>query len=153
LNLTRRDPPVALSRFSERADAVLARVLPREDAPPADLHRAMRYAVLGGGKRLRPVLVHVTGQALGAESERMDSAAAAVEIIHAYSLVHDDLPAMDDDDLRRGRPTCHVAFGEAMAILAGDALQALAFEILAGDECLRIDSGIHVEMLRTLAAA
>jgi len=130
---------------------VLTRVLPREDAPPTDLHRAMRYAVLGGGKRLRPVLVHVTGQALGAAPDRLDNAAAAVEIIHAYSLVHDDLPAMDDDDLRRGRPTCHVAFGEAMAILAGDALQALAFEILAADSAH--DPRIHVEMLRTLAAA
>ena len=130
---------------------MLTRVLPREDAPPTDLHRAMRYAVLGGGKRLRPVLVHVTGQALGAAPDRLDNAAAAVEIIHAYSLVHDDLPAMDDDDLRRGRPTCHVAFGEAMAILAGDALQALAFEILAADSAH--DPRIHVEMLRTLAAA
>jgi len=130
---------------------VLTRVLPREDEPPTDLHRAMRYAVLGGGKRLRPVLVHVTGQALGAAPDRLDNAAAAVEIIHAYSLVHDDLPAMDDDDLRRGRPTCHVAFGEAMAILAGDALQALAFEILAADSAH--DPRIHVEMLRTLAAA
>ena len=130
---------------------MLTRVLPREDAPPTDLHRAMRYAVLGGGKRLRPVLVHVTGQALGCAPDRLDNAAAAVEIIHAYSLVHDDLPAMDDDDLRRGRPTCHVAFGEAMAILAGDALQALAFEILAADSAH--DPRIHVEMLRTLAAA
>ena len=130
---------------------MLTRVLPREDEPPTDLHRAMRYAVLGGGKRLRPVLVHVTGQALGAAPDRLDNAAAAVEIIHAYSLVHDDLPAMDDDDLRRGRPTCHVAFGEAMAILAGDALQALAFEILAADSAH--DPRIHVEMLRTLAAA
>jgi farnesyl diphosphate synthase len=151
LNPTRREPPAALSLFSARADAVLARVLPREEAPPTDLHRAMRYAVLGGGKRLRPVLVHVTGQALGATPDRLDNAAAAVEIIHAYSLVHDDLPAMDDDDLRRGRPTCHVAFGEAMAILAGDALQALAFEILAGDAAH--DPRMHVEMLRTLAAA
>jgi len=151
LNPTRREPPASLIQFSERADAVLTRVLPREDAPPTDLHRAMRYAVLGGGKRLRPVLVHVTGQALGAAPDRLDNAAAAVEIIHAYSLVHDDLPAMDDDDLRRGRPTCHVAFGEAMAILAGDALQALAFEILAADSAH--DPRIHVEMLRTLAAA
>jgi len=151
LNPTRREPPASLIQFSERADAVLTRVLPREDEPPTDLHRAMRYAVLGGGKRLRPVLVHVTGQALGAAPDRLDNAAAAVEIIHAYSLVHDDLPAMDDDDLRRGRPTCHVAFGEAMAILAGDALQALAFEILAADSAH--DPRIHVEMLRTLAAA
>lgn len=111
----------------------------------------MRYAVLGGGKRLRPVLVYATGSALGAQLDKLDASAAAVEIIHAYSLVHDDLPAMDNDDMRRGRPTCHVAFGEAMAILAGDALQALAFEILAADTAH--DAGNHVEMLRTLAAA
>ena len=111
----------------------------------------MRYAVLGGGKRLRPVLVYATGGALGAQLDKLDASAAAVEIIHAYSLVHDDLPAMDNDDMRRGRPTCHVAFGEAMAILAGDALQALAFEILAADTAH--DAGTHVEMLRTLAAA
>jgi len=132
---------------------VLARVLPTADVAPTDLHRAMRYAVLGGGKRLRPVLVYVSGGALGAPPEALDSAAAAVEIIHAYSLVHDDLPAMDDDDLRRGRPTCHIAFGEATAILAGDALQALAFEVLAADPARRGDPGIHVEMLKTLAGA
>jgi len=112
----------------------------------------MRYAVLGGGKRLRPVLVYAAGSALGAPPERLDAAAVAVEVIHAYSLVHDDLPAMDNDSLRRGQPTCHVAFGEAMAILAGDALQALAFEVLAADSA-QPDAGIHVEMLRTLAAA
>lgn len=111
----------------------------------------MRYAVLGGGKRLRPVLVYATGSALGAALDALDACAAAVEIIHAYSLVHDDLPAMDDDSMRRGRPTCHVVFGEAMAILAGDALQALAFEVLAeGRAC---DPGLHVDMLRTLAGA
>ena len=151
MSRTHPEAPASLIEFSSHADALLARVLPREDQPPGELHRAMRYAVLGGGKRLRPVLVHVTGQTLGAAPDRLDSAAAAVEIIHAYSLVHDDLPAMDDDDLRRGRPTCHVAFGEAMAILAGDALQALAFEILAADTAH--DPRIHVEMLRTLAAA
>ena len=91
----------------------------------------MRYSVLGGGKRLRPVLVYATGEALGAPLAALDAPAAAVELIHAYSLVHDDLPAMDDDDLRRGRPTCHKAFDEGTAILAGDALQALAFEVLA----------------------
>lgn len=111
----------------------------------------MRYAVLAGGKRLRPVLVYAAGSALGAGLDALDACAAAVEIIHAYSLVHDDLPAMDDDALRRGRPTCHVAFGEAMAILAGDALQALAFEILAADH--GHDPTTHLEMLRTLAAA
>ena len=147
----RRDPPAALIDFSARADTVLSRVLPPETQAPEQLHRAMRYAVLGGGTRLRPMLVYTTGSALGASLDRLDASAAAVEIIHAYSLVHDDLPAMDDDALRRGRPTCHVAFGEAMAILAGDALQALAFEVLAADPVA--DAGIHVEMLRTLGAA
>ncbi len=138
--------------FSARADSVLSRVLPADDQAPIELHRAMRYAVLAGGKRLRPVLVYATGRALGAQFEALDASAAAVEIIHAYSLVHDDLPAMDDDALRRGRPTCHVAFGEAMAILAGDALQALAFEVLARDPKTPSPS-IHVEMLATLAGA
>jgi len=144
--------PLALN-WSARADAALERVLPAAEDPPSQLSRAMRYAVLGGGKRLRPVLVYAVGSACGAAPERLDAAAAAVEIIHAYSLVHDDLPAMDDDDLRRGQPTCHVAFGEAMAILAGDALQALAFEVLAADPHLAAEPALHVEMLRTLAAA
>jgi len=139
--------------WSARADAVLARVLPAPEQVPSDLHRAMRYAVLGGGKRLRPLLVYATGTALGAALERLDAPAAAVEIIHAYSLVHDDLPAMDDDDLRRGRPTCHVAFGEAAAILAGDALQALAFELLAGDPLLADAPAVLVRMLHLLASA
>jgi len=139
--------------WSARADAALLRALPSEDRPPVELHRAMRYAVLGGGKRLRPILVYAAGSALGADAARLDAPAAAVEIIHAYSLVHDDLPAMDDDALRRGRPTCHVAFGEATAILAGDALQALAFELLAGDARLGDAPNILVEMLHTLAAA
>ena len=132
---------------------MLARVLPPEDQPPVELHRAMRYAVLGGGKRLRPLLVYAAGTTLGAPLDRLDAAAAAVEIIHAYSLVHDDLPAMDDDSLRRGRPTCHVVFGEAMAILAGDALQALAFDVLAHDATLDVDAGTRVAMLRALAIA
>ena len=144
-------PPPALIAWSARADAALERALPAEQLVPQELHRAMRYAVLGGGKRLRPVLVYTVGTALGAAPERLDAAAVAVEVIHAYSLVHDDLPAMDDDALRRGQPTCHVAFGEAMAILAGDALQALAFEVLAVDN--GIEPRIHVEMLRVLAAA
>jgi geranylgeranyl pyrophosphate synthase len=151
LSRKRRDSPAALITFSARADEALARALPPDAQEPVPLHQAMRYAVLGGGKRLRPVLVYATGSALGAQLDKLDASAAAVEIIHAYSLVHDDLPAMDNDDMRRGRPTCHVAFGEAMAILAGDALQALAFEILAADTAH--DAGTHVEMLRTLAAA
>jgi farnesyl diphosphate synthase len=138
--------------ISTRADAILARVLPPEDQPPAELHRAMRYAVLGGGKRLRPLLVYATGRTFDAPLATIDASAAAVEIIHAYSLVHDDLPAMDDDNLRRGRPTCHVVFGEAMAILAGDALQALAFDVLAHDASLT-DGATQVEMLRALAVA
>lgn len=139
--------------LSARADDALARVLPGEAQPPVELHRAMRYAVLGGGKRLRPLLVYATGRAFGASLDLLDSSAAAVEIIHAYSLVHDDLPAMDDDALRRGRPTCHVVFGEAMAILAGDALQALAFEVLADDPALAISAGVRLAMLRTLTTA
>jgi farnesyl diphosphate synthase len=142
-----------LQALSARADVALARVLPDERHPPVELHRAMRYAVLGGGKRLRPLLVYASGLAFGVSLDALDGSAAAVEIIHAYSLVHDDLPAMDDDSLRRGRPTCHVAFGEAMAILAGDALQALAFEILANDSALDVDATTHLDMLRTLALA
>ncbi|MGA9333683.1 MAG: farnesyl diphosphate synthase [Rudaea sp.] len=142
-----------LGAFSARADTQLALLLPPETQPPGELHAAMRYAVLGGGKRLRPVLVYASGSALGANNDVLDSSACAVELIHAYSLVHDDLPAMDDDDLRRGRATCHVVFGEAMAILAGDALQALAFEALAGDDRLRQRPQTHVAMLKTLAAA
>ncbi len=114
----------------------------------------MRYAVLGGGKRMRPLLVYATGSALNLPLERVDPAACAVEIIHAYSLVHDDLPAMDDDDLRRGQPTCHRVYGEAMAILAGDALQALAFELLASaDGQEGIADAYRIAMLRTLGAA
>ena len=143
----------ALAAFGARAERVLDHALPAAQQPPAELHRAMRYAVLGGGKRLRPLLTYASGQALGAPLARLDAPACAVEIIHAYSLVHDDLPAMDDDALRRGRPTCHVAFGEATAILAGDALQALAFERLASDPAPDIDAATRIEMLRTLGAA
>jgi farnesyl diphosphate synthase len=121
----------ALRALIVRTEKALADALPPEDLPPAELHRAMRYAALGGGKRLRPLLVYASGHTLGYDGRELDAPACAVELIHAYSLVHDDLPAMDDDALRRGRPTCHIVFGEAMAILAGDALQALAFEILA----------------------
>ena len=145
--------PDHLLALSARADDVLARVLSAEEQPPVELHRAMRYAVLGGGKRLRPLLVYATGRTFGAPVERLDAPAVAVEIIHAYSLVHDDLPAMDDDSLRRGRPTCHVVFGEAMAILAGDALQALAFDVLARDAALNVDAATRIEMVRALSVA
>lgn len=147
------DLPAPLKALAGRADDALARALPAEDLAPTELHRAMRYAVLGGGKRLRPLLVYAAGHALGCDSGILDAPASAVEIIHAYSLVHDDLPAMDDDDLRRGRPTCHIVFGEAMAILAGDALQALAFEILATPFGPDDDPIARIAMLRTLGAA
>ncbi|MFZ1723594.1 MAG: polyprenyl synthetase family protein, partial [Dokdonella sp.] len=120
------------------------RALPAITQPPVELHRAMHYALMGGGKRMRPLLVYASGTAFGAPLARLDAAAVAVEIIHAYSLVHDDLPAMDDDALRRGRPTCHIEFGEAMAILAGDALQALAFEVLTRDDGSGIDAGTRL---------
>jgi geranylgeranyl pyrophosphate synthase len=113
----------------------------------------MRYAVLGPGKRVRPILCYLTGEAVGVPPGRLDGPAAAVEIIHAYSLVHDDLPAMDDDDLRRGRPTTHKAFDEATAILAGDALQVLAFEILAGDPAMVDSPAARLAVIRVLAQA
>lgn len=121
----------SFNRWRDRVEATLERLLPDPTRSPTRLHAAMRHASLGGGKRIRPLLVYATGTALGAVEADLDASAAAVELIHCYSLVHDDLPAMDDDALRRGRPTVHVAFDEATAILAGDALQSLAFETLA----------------------
>ncbi len=115
----------------DRAESALARFLPGSDSIPARLHDAMRYASLGGGKRVRPLLAHAAGQLTGATPDKLDIVASAVEMIHAYSLVHDDLPCMDDDVLRRGRPTCHVEFDEPTALLVGDSLQTLAFELLA----------------------
>ena len=120
-----------LAEIRETVDGTLDRLLPPEDEPPERLHRAMRYTVLGGGKRLRPALLVAALRSLDGDDRVGWNAAAAVEMIHTYSLVHDDLPAMDDDELRRGRPTCHVAFDEATAILAGDALLTQAFEVLA----------------------
>ena len=119
-----------LDAWRARVDAVLARALPDPDSPPQRLHAAMRHAVLLGGKRMRPLLVYAVGTAFGTEVASLDAPAAAVELVHAYSLVHDDLPAMDDDALRRGQPTVHIAFDEATAILAGDALQSQAFVTL-----------------------
>ena len=119
-----------LTAYQHRIEQVLDQVLPLATVLPSRLHEAMRYAVLNGGKRVRPMLVYATGQALGQPLEYLDQAAAAIELIHVYSLIHDDLPAMDNDDLRRGKPTCHRAYDEATAILAADALQALAFELL-----------------------
>ncbi len=140
-----------LKQFQQRAEAALDRFLPPATLAPTRLHEAMRYATLGPGKRVRPLLVYATGLAIGANFDALDGSAAAVEFIHAYSLIHDDLPAMDDDDLRRGRPTCHRAFDEATAILAGDALQALAFEVLALDPGLAVSAEQRLRMITVLA--
>jgi farnesyl diphosphate synthase len=138
------------AHWRPRVDAWLEQSLPASAASPQRLHAAMRHAVLDGGKRMRPLLVYATGTAFGADEAALDAPAAAVELIHAYSLVHDDLPSMDDDALRRGKPTVHVAFDEPTAILAGDALQSLAFELLADAQAT---AAIRVAMLRELAVA
>jgi len=143
----------ALGRYRTRVADALVRWLPDPGTPPRRLHEAMRYATLNGGKRLRAALVYGTGECLDADPGSLDAPACAVELIHSYSLVHDDLPAMDDDELRRGMPTCHRAFDEATAILAGDALQALAFHILAEDPSLRTDPSLRLQMVGTLATA
>jgi farnesyl diphosphate synthase len=139
--------------YRERVNQVLARVLPAQDQFPETLNAAMRYSVLGGGKRVRPLLAYATGEVLGIAPERIDPVAAAIELIHAFSLVHDDLPAIDDDDLRRGRPTTHKAFDEATAILAGDALQIQAFTVLATDEALIDNPAAQIALVRTLGDA
>lgn len=144
-------PEPRLARWLQRVEARLEAALPASDESPQGLHRAMRHAVLGGGKRLRPMLVYAAGAATGADESLLDAPAAAVELVHAFSLVHDDLPAMDDDELRRGRPTVHVAFDEATAILAGDALQALGFSVLAEES--RAPDALRVAWLATLAQA
>ncbi len=134
-----------------RAEEALDALLPEADVVPHKLHEAMRYTVLGGGKRVRPLLVYASGALFGADAQALARAAAAVEMIHAYSLVHDDMPCMDDDALRRGKPTVHVAYDEATALLVGDALQSQAFLVLA--EGLDIPAARQVAMLRLLAHA
>jgi len=135
-----------------RMEAALQRFLPAPDIAPERLHLAMRYSVLGGGKRVRPLLAFAAGELSGADPARVEIVAAAVEMIHAYSLVHDDMPCMDNDVLRRGKPTCHVEFDEATALLVGDALQPLAFQLMA--EHVIADSSVeHIEMLKILACA
>jgi farnesyl diphosphate synthase len=137
-----------------RIEQALDQALPLPTVVPEKLHQAMRYAVLQGGKRVRPMLVYATGHALGANGTVLDAAAVALELIHAYSLVHDDMPAMDNDVLRRGKPTVHVAYGEAQALLVGDALQSLAFEILSADSLAEFLSPAQLlKILHTLAMA
>jgi farnesyl diphosphate synthase len=135
-----------------RIEAVLEEVLPPARIAPARLHAAMRYAVLGAGKRVRPLLAFAAGELTGADAERVAIAGAAAELIHGYSLVHDDLPCMDDDVLRRGKPTCHVEYDEATAMLAGDALQSLAFQLL-GEYRLVDDPADQLQLVKLLAAA
>ena len=139
--------------WRERVDAALENWLPGEKIEPRRLHAAMRYSIFNGGKRLRPILVYATGHALGVGESILDMPACTVECIHAYSLIHDDLPAMDNDDLRRGKPTCHRQFDEATAILAGDALQAQAFYILTHGLQDKVDAKSLVAMLDLIAVA
>ena len=135
-----------------RFETVLQELLPQPQIVPLRLHQAMRYAVLGGGKRVRPLLAFAAGELAGADVLRVNIASAAVELIHAYSLVHDDMPCMDDDVLRRGKPTCHVEYDQATALLVGDALQSLAFQLLA-DYRLSDDAVLQLAMIKQLAAA
>ena len=142
-----------LEATQSRISELLAHYLPASEKVPQRLHQAMRHSAMNPGKRLRPALVFATGEMLGALKPVLDIPALAVELIHAYSLIHDDLPCMDDDDLRRGIPTCHIAFDEATAVLAGDALQTLAFELLANADALKVADAVKLEMLSELAKA
>jgi geranylgeranyl pyrophosphate synthase len=142
-----------LETWRVRMEGALAARLPESDVIPARLHSAMRYSVLGGGKRIRPALVFATARALGLTEDDVEAAACAIELVHVYSLVHDDLPSMDDDDLRRGRPTCHKAYDEATALLVGDALQPLAFQLLARDPALPASPAVRLRLIDLLAQA
>lgn len=141
--------PIWLRRIEDALD----QWLPPADRHPVSLHEAMRYSSLDGGKRIRPLLIYATGLVTGQPLEQLDGPAAAVEMIHVYSLIHDDLPCMDDDDLRRGKATCHKAFDEATAVLAGDALQALAFHVLSNDTRMAADAETRLGMMRILTNA
>jgi geranylgeranyl diphosphate synthase type II len=140
-----------MAHQQKRVDAALDRWVPAEGQDPALIHRAMRYSLFAGGKRIRPLLAIAAAEAISDEPTGIENAACALELIHTYSLIHDDLPALDNDDLRRGRPTCHKVFGEAMAILAGDALLTLAFEVLGRLE--DIDANRRVRLVEELARA
>jgi geranylgeranyl pyrophosphate synthase len=142
-----------LESWRVRMEHALAARLPQPTVLPARLHEAMRYSVLGGGKRIRPALLFATARTVGLTEDDVEAAACAIELVHVYSLVHDDLPAMDNDDLRRGRPTCHKAYDEATALLVGDALQPLAFELLATDPKLPASPAIRLRLIDMLAQA
>jgi geranylgeranyl pyrophosphate synthase len=149
--MAEREVAAELARYRELVDARLDCLVPEEEAEPRSVHSAIRWSLFAGGKRFRPILLLATGRAFGARIDVLLDAACALELIHTYSLIHDDLPSMDDDDLRRGRPTCHVRFGEGVAILAGDALQTLAFQSIAEDEKLKPD--VRVRLIIELARA
>lgn len=138
--------------IQNRTEASLSALLPAASIAPERLHEAMRYAILGGGKRVRALLAHAAGELCGADSAKVDTSAAAVEMIHAYSLVHDDMPCMDDDDLRRGKPSCHKRYDDATALLVGDALQTLAFQVLS-QAGVFADARKQLEVIQTLALA
>ena len=140
-----------LSSCRALIDAELDQLIPKENEEPASVHAAIRWSLFAGGKRFRPALLLATGQTFGATPDDLLRTACALEMIHTYSLIHDDLPAMDDDDLRRGRPTCHVKFGEATAILAGDALQSMAFQTIAEDAAL--SPALRVQLISEIARA
>jgi geranylgeranyl pyrophosphate synthase len=142
-----------LESWQARMESALAARLPGPDVVPSRLHEAMRYSVLGGGKRIRPALVFAAARAVGRTEDEVEGAACAVELIHVYSLVHDDLPAMDDDDLRRGRPTVHKAYDEATGVLVGDALQTLAFHVLSKDTALPASPATRLKLVELLADA
>ncbi|MDQ3821101.1 MAG: polyprenyl synthetase family protein [Acidobacteriota bacterium] len=140
-----------LASLRQMVEARLDRLIPAESAEPGSIHAAIRWSLFAGGKRFRPLLLLTTGESFGAEARLLLDTACALEMIHTYSLIHDDLPSMDDDDLRRGRPTCHVRFNEATAILAGDALQTLAFQTIAEDK--NLESDVRVLLLSEVARA
>lgn len=143
----------AMPQWLARVEQCLEGWLPHAPRHSGDFHQAMRYAALGGGKRVRPCLIYATGIATQQDLAQLDGIACAVEMIHVYSLIHDDLPCMDDDDLRRGKPTCHIKFDEATAVLAGDSLQALAFKVLSTDPDMTSDPQIRLNIIETLATA
>ena len=152
--MTNNQPLAPLwTQWREQVDQRLEILLPASDCEPCELHQAMRYASIGAGKRYRAALVYASGRALGTDERALDIPACAVELIHAFSLIHDDLPAMDDDDLRRGKPSCHRAFDEATAILAGDALQTLAFETLCTCSATGLPPARQLQMVQILAHA
>jgi farnesyl diphosphate synthase len=142
-----------LEDYMSKIDSYLESILPIKTIPPTDLHEAMHYAVMTGGKRIRPLLVYATGEALEVDSDSLTPPAAAIELLHCFSLVHDDLPSMDNDDLRRGKPSVHIAFDEATAILAADALQSLAFHILATTPIYQDQDDIRIKLIALIAEA